>query len=101
MSRTPSIAVFAILALGLTACGGTPQGGTSATAAGASAAASAVSEARTPSFELTLAGASHLSSYASDHAASLASCTTGSSGGWSYLYARGNPFLSLDLTPIP
>jgi hypothetical protein len=101
MSRTPSLAVFAILAFGLTACGGTPQGGTSATAAGASAAASAVSDAPKPSFELTLGGTVDLPSYASDHAASLDSCSKGSSGGWSYLYAGGDPFVSLDLTLFP
>lgn len=102
MSRTRSLAVLtATLVLVLAGCGGTQAGGTAATSAAASAPASVASSAAKPSFELTLGGTVDLPAYASDRAASLDSCAKGKSGGWSYLYAGGDPFLSLDLTVYP
>lgn len=101
MSRTPSLAVFATLALVVAGCGGSSSGTSTAATAGPSTAASPASAAAKPSFELTLGGTVDLPSYASDRAASLDSCAKGSSGGWSYLYAGGDPFVSLDLTVFP
>ena len=101
MSRTPSLAVLATVALVAAGCSGSPTGASTAATAGPSAAASAVSAAAKPSFELTLGGTVELPSYASDRAASLDSCAKGKSGGWSYLYAGGDPFVSLDLNLYP
>ena len=50
-----------------------------------------------PSFRLTLAGATVLPTYASDTSASLDSCEPAKGRGWTYLYAGGTPFVSVDL----
>jgi hypothetical protein len=95
-----SLALLAALVFVVAACGGTRAGGSTSTTAGPSA-ATPVSNAAKPSFELTLGGTVDLPAYASDSGASLDSCAKGASGGWSYLYAGGDPFLSLDLTLYP
>ena len=95
-----SLASLATVAIVIVGCSGTPAGGTLATTAGASAAAP-VGDAAKPSFELTLDGTVDLPAYASDKGAALDSCAKGASGGWSYMYAGGDPFVSLDLTLYP
>lgn len=50
-----------------------------------------------PSFRLTLTGATALPTYASDTSAALDSCEPGKGRGWTYLYAGGTPFVSVDL----
>jgi hypothetical protein len=94
-----SLALLATLVIAIAGCAGTPEGGAPVTAAAPSAAT--VSDAAKPSFQLTLGGTVDLPAYASDSGASLDSCAKGASGGWSYLYAGGDPFLSLDLTLYP
>jgi hypothetical protein len=95
-----SLALLATLAIVIAGCG-TSSGVTTPTTAGPSNAATPASGAPKPSFELTLGGTVDLPGYASDEAASLDTCAKGASGGWSYLYASGDPFLSLDLTLFP
>jgi hypothetical protein len=60
--------------------------------------ANATARAAQPVFELALDGAVHLPSFPSDPLASLNECAPASSGGWTYTYAGGTPFLTLDLS---
>ncbi len=101
MSRTLGLGMLAALTIVIVGCGGTTPAGSTAATVAPSTAVTAASDAAKPSFELTLGGTVDLPAYASDHAASLDSCAKGSSGGWSYLYAGGDPFVSLDLTVFP
>jgi hypothetical protein len=50
-----------------------------------------------PAFELALDGTVALPAYVSDAAASLNECAPASTGGWSYLYGGGTPFVTVDL----
>jgi hypothetical protein len=50
-----------------------------------------------PSFRLTLAGATVLPTYASDTSAALDFCEPAKGPGWTYMYAGGTPFVSVDL----
>jgi len=84
----PVLAILVVLgAVG--ACTG-PSGNPSPTPAPAAGSA--------PSFELALGGAVALPAYASDAGASLNECSPADSGGWTYLYAGGTPFLTVDLS---
>jgi hypothetical protein len=76
----------------IAACGSVdgPTGTTPATSDASGGAA--------PAFELALDGVVGLPAYASDAAASLNECAPAASGGWTYLYAGGTPFLTLDLS---
>ena len=94
MSRRVTLLVT--VALVIAGCAGTP-GGSAATTAARSTAQTPVDDATKPSFTLTLGGTVDLPRYASDDAASLHSCAKGASGGWTFLYAGGDPFVSLDL----
>ena len=98
MSRR--VALLATLALVIAGCAGTP-GGSAATTAARSAARTPVDDPTKPSFTLTLGGTVELPRYTPDDAASLHSCAKGASGGWSFLYAGGDPFVSLDLNLYP
>jgi hypothetical protein len=51
-----------------------------------------------PVFDLALVGPVSLPTYTSDPAASLNECAPASSGGWTFMYAGGTPFLTLDLS---
>jgi hypothetical protein len=93
--------MLAAVAIVIVGCGGTTPAESAAATVAPSTAVTVVSNAAKPSFELTLGGTVDLPAYASDRAASLDSCAKGSSGAWSYLYAGGDPFLSLDLTVFP
>jgi hypothetical protein len=78
---------LALAAVVLTGCTTTSAGGPSDTP----------TTVEPASFVMDLAGAATLPAYRSDVAASLNSCSAASSGGWSYLYAGGDPFVTLQL----
>lgn len=84
------------LALACAGCTGAPAGSTASARLAEAAAAGPK-----PSFQLTLDGIVTLPTYASDGAAALSSCEPSTAGGWSYLYAGGTPFVSLDLSVYP
>ena len=85
--------IVPVLALVCAACAGAP-----ATPGGqAGSASTAPVDGVKPSFRLTLAGATVLPTYASDTAASLDTCEPAKGSGWTYLYAGGTPFVSVDL----
>ena len=65
---------------------------------GATPTTSAATGAAAPAFDLALGGVVGLPAYASDASASLNECAPAASGGWTYLYAGGTPFLTLDLS---
>jgi hypothetical protein len=87
-------AALATLAIVLAGCG-------QAAGAGASAPPTTTSETPAalarPTFQLTIAGGTAAGSYASDSKASLATCSTSSTGVRSLLYAGGDPWVSIDL----
>ncbi len=94
MSRPASrvVVVLAAAAALAGACGGPPPGARPvATPSPALTGPQAV-------FDLALAGAVALPTYTSDPAASLNECAPASSGGWTFMYAGGTPFLTLDLS---
>jgi hypothetical protein len=84
-----AVVIIAVMTL-VAACGGEPTSAPpspSPTASGAQ-----------PTFELVLDGAVDLPAFPSDPSASLNECAPASSGGWTYTYAGGTPFLTLDLS---
>lgn len=89
--------LVAVLAVLLGGCAGAPSASSPATGDGRAAPAPAGGAAK-PSFELTLGGVVELPAYASDAAAALDVCDQSAGGGWTYMYAGGDPFLSLDLS---
>ena len=95
MSRSAHRAtVLTALAIGLlvAACGGAPAGAASASSPSPAAAAGTAVK---PDFDLVLDGAVELPGYASDRAAGLNSCDQATSGGWTYLYGGGSPFVTV------
>ena len=73
-------------------------GGGGTDAAAPSAVASTAVATEVPTFDLVLDGVVDLPAYASDRAASLNTCAQSDSGGWSYLYGGGSPFMTLELS---
>jgi hypothetical protein len=93
MPRTRVILVA--LALACAGCAGAASSSTTPTPTGT---ATGTAGAPKPSFKLALAGIVTLSGYASDNSAGLSSCERSKGGGWTYLYAGGTPFVSVDLS---
>jgi hypothetical protein len=77
-------------------CAGCAGGQATPAAPGGSTSTGTVGSAG-PSFSLTLAGATVLPTYASDTNASLDFCEPAKGRGWTYMYAGGTPFVSVDL----
>jgi hypothetical protein len=88
----PVVILGIVLANVLAACG-------QAAGAAPSASPAAASPARParPTFQLTITGGTAAGTYAADPAASLATCSTSSTGVRSLLYAGGDPWISIDL----
>lgn len=87
--------ILAALALACAGCAGAASSSTTPTPTGTATGTAGVPK---PSFELALAGIVTLPGYASDGSAGLSSCERSKGGGWTYLYAGGTPFVSVDLS---
>ena len=86
----PTRLIFATMVLAVAGCAGGPPA--------ASAPAGGVANVPKPTFHLTLDGIVRLPDYASDDSASLAICEPVRAGGWTYMYAGGTPFVSVELS---
>ena len=95
MSRITNAFVALVIAAGLgIGCSAADGSGASAPAA----AASNVVPTDVATFDLMLDGVVDLPSYQSDRAAGLNTCARSKTGGWSYLYGGGSPFVAVDLS---
>lgn len=89
--RHPRPLIAAALAILLAGC-------QAAAASPAPSSSEAEAPADAATFALTLGGAVPLTDYHSDPAASRNDCAPSSSGGWTYEYAGGDPFVVLSLS---
>jgi len=94
MSRTFHALVILLATMLVAACAGSPASPAPSSAPSAAVAGTAAK----PDFDLTLDGTVELPTYTSDKAAALNFCSQATSGGWSYSYGGGDPFVTLNVS---